>query len=244
MWTGMHAAAGALIAHYAREATGRGQHVDVSMQAALLWALANAPAYWSLGRADLLRGGTRFVGRSTSGAAMRAIYRCRDGHINFILYGGDAGQRSNEGMVRWMTEAGEAPEWLRSKDWRAFNVATAVQVEVDEVERPFAEFLARRTKAEFSAASLAYGILGYPVADARDIRTDEHLAARNFWQAVEHPERDTTVTYPGPFACFSAAPVKIRRRAPRVGEHNDEIYRGELKLSARDLGRLRDEGVI
>ena len=244
MWAGMHAAAGTLVAHHAREATGRGQHVDVSTQAALLWALANAPAYWSLGRTDLHRGGTRIVGRSTSGAAMGAIYRCRDGHINFILYGGEAGQRSNEGMVRWMTALGEAPEWLRRKDWSAFHVAAATQGEVDEVERPFAEFLRRRTKAEFAAASLAYGILGYPVADAHDIRSDEHLAARGFWQAVEHPERDATVTYPGPFACFSATPLRIRRRAPGIGEHNEEIYRGELELSADELGRLRRERVI
>ena len=244
MWAGMHAAAGTLIAHHARERTGRGQHVDVSMQAALLWALANAPAYWSLGPTDLHRGGSHIVGRSTSGAPMRAIYRCLDGHINFILYGGDAGRRSNEGMVRWMTACGEAPEWLRRKDWNAFNVAAATREELEEVERPFGDFLARRTKAEFSAASLAHGILGYPVADARDIRTDEQLAARQFWQAVEHPERDATVTYPGPFAAFSATPARIRRRAPRIGEHNDEIYRGELELSAGDLGRLRREGVI
>jgi crotonobetainyl-CoA:carnitine CoA-transferase CaiB-like acyl-CoA transferase len=84
----MHAAAGPLIGHYSRETPGRGPEVDGSTQAGLLWARANAPGYWSLGRADLRRGGTRIVGRSTSGAAMRAIYRCRDGHINFILYGG------------------------------------------------------------------------------------------------------------------------------------------------------------
>lgn len=244
MWAGMHATAGTLIAHYSREGTGRGQHVDVSMQAALLWALANAPAYWSLGRADLRRGGTRIVGRSMSGAAMRAIYRCRDGHINFILYGGEAGQRSHQGMVRWMIDLGEAPEWLREKDWSAFNVATATQHDVDEVEQPFAEFLARRSKAEFSAASLRYEILGYPVADARDIRTDEQLVARRFWQAVAHPERDTAVTYPGVFARFSTTAARIRRRAPRLGEHNDEVFRGELELSPDDLAGLRREGVI
>lgn len=244
MWAGMHAAAGTLIAHTARDATGRGQHVDVSTQAALLWALANAPAYWSLGRADLHRGGTHIVGRSTSGAAMRAIYRCRDGHINFILYGGDAGRRSHEGMVRWMADLGEAPEWLRAKNWGTFNVATASRADVEEVERPFAEFLARRTKAEFSAASLAYGILGYPVANAQDIRNDEHLTARNFWQPLAHFESGATVTYPGPFAAFSATPLRIRRRAPRAGEHNDEIYRGELELPADEVAGLRAEGVI
>src|SRR5262245_45526406 len=50
MWAGMYAAAGALTAHYHREATNKGQHVDVSMQASMLWALANAPAFWSTNR--------------------------------------------------------------------------------------------------------------------------------------------------------------------------------------------------
>ena len=244
MWTGMHAAAGTLIAHHYREATGRGQHVDVSAQASLLWALANAPAHWSLMREDLHRGGSRIVGRSTTGARMRAIYRCRDGYINFIFYGGEAGRRSNAAMVEWMAELGEAPDWLIHKDWNAFNVATVTQEEVDQLEGPFVAFLSRRTKAEFSAESLKRGILGYPVADARDIRTDPHLAAREFWQPVEHPELDATVSYPGPFARFSATPLRIARRAPSAGEHNAEIYGTELGLSTGELDALRQEGVI
>src|SRR5262249_24722400 len=47
MWAGMYAAAGALMAHYHRQLTNIGQHVDVSMQSSLLWALANAPAFWA-----------------------------------------------------------------------------------------------------------------------------------------------------------------------------------------------------
>ncbi len=244
MWTGMHAAAGTLIAHHYRESTGRGQHVDVSMQAGLLWALANAPAHWSLLREDLHRGGSRIVGRSMAGARMRAIYRCRDGHINFIFYGGEAGRRSNEALAQWMAEANEAPEWLTQKDWSAFNIAASTQEEIDALEHPFVEFLSRRSKAEFAAESLTRGILGYPVADARDIRTDPHLAARGFWQVVEHPELGAPVTYPGSFARFSAARCGIRRRAPDIGEHNDEIYRSELGLSGEALETLRQEGVV
>jgi crotonobetainyl-CoA:carnitine CoA-transferase CaiB-like acyl-CoA transferase len=244
MWAGMHAAAGTLIAHHYRKATGRGQHVDVSTQASLLWALANAPAHWSLLREDLHRGGSRIVGRSTTGARMRAIYRCRDGHINFIFYGGEAGKRSNEAMVQWMAELNEAPEWLKQRDWGAFNIAAATQDEIDELERPFVEFLARRRKAEFSTESVKRGILGYPVVDAQDIRADSQLAAREFWQTVEHPELDATVTYPGPFARFSATPCAIARRAPGIGEHNGEIYKAELDISGEDLETLRQERVI
>jgi len=244
MWAGMYAAGGTLVAHYYRQTTGHGQHVDVSMQASLLWALANAPAHWSLMREDLHRGGNYMVGRSIIGARMRAIYRCQDGYINFIIYGGEAGRRSNEAMVQWMAESNEAPEWLRQKDWTAFNVATSTQEEIDAVEGPFAEFLGKRTKEGFAAESVRRGILGYPVADIQDIREDPQLAAREFWQKVEHPDLDATLTYPGPFAKFSAAACTIRRRAPGVGEHNEEVYGAELGLSRRDLEALMQEGVI
>jgi crotonobetainyl-CoA:carnitine CoA-transferase CaiB-like acyl-CoA transferase len=244
MWSGMYAAAGTLVAHYHRQTTGRGQHVDVSMQASLLWALANAPAHWSLLREDLHRGGNYMVGRTITGARMRAIYPCRDGHINFIIYGGEAGRRSNEAVVQWMGETGDAPESLRAMDWAAFNVATATQAQIDAIEGPIAAFLTKRTKAEFANESVRRGILGYPVANARDIREDPQLAARGFWQQVEHSELGTRLTYPGVFAKFSAAACTIRRRAPTVGEHNHEIYAEELGLTPREMDALRQEGAL
>ncbi len=244
MWTGMYAAAGTLIAHYSRQTTKRGQHVDVSMQAGMLWALANAPAFWNLGRENLQRGGTLIVGRSLTGARMRALYRCRDGHINFILYGGEAGKRSNEAMVEWMVEKGAAPEWLKQKDWGAFNIATSTQEEIDAIEVPFGEFLAQRTKAEFAEESVKRSILGYPVNHARDIREDPQLAAREFWQPVEHPELGTTITYPGAFAKFSKGNLSPRRRAPRIGEHNEQVYVDELGLSKAEFKQLKQRKII
>lgn len=227
MWTSMYAAAGTLIAHHPREKTGQGQHVDVSMQAGMLWALANAPSFWSLNRENLSRAGTQIVGRSLTGARMRALYPCRDGFINFIIYGGEAGKRSNEAMVEWMTEEGMAPDWLKQKDWSQFNVATSTQEEIDALEEPFAAFLAKRTKAEFGEQAVKREMLGYPVNNARDIRQDPQLVARAFWQLVKHPELNSSLVYPGAFAKFSAMPTTLRRRAPRIGEHNAEIL-GEV----------------
>ncbi len=244
MWTGMYAAAGTLIAHYYRQMTGRGQHVDVSMQAGMLWALANAPAFWSLNQENLTRAGNFIIGRSMTGAHMRAIYPCRDGHINFIIYGGEAGKRSNEAMVEWMAEKRAAPDWLKHKDWNAFNVATSAPEEIDALEKPFAEFLQQRTKAEFSEESTRRGIMGYPVANAQDIRNDPQLNAREFWQEVEDPELGARFVYPGAFAKFSAASINIHRRAPRTGEHNEEIYMRELGLSEKELNALKQEGAV
>jgi crotonobetainyl-CoA:carnitine CoA-transferase CaiB-like acyl-CoA transferase len=244
MWAGMYATAGTLIAHYQRLRTGRGQHVDVSMQASMLWALANAPAYWSLNRESLKRGGNYMVGRSITGAKMRAVYPCKDGHINFILYGGEAGKRSNEALVEWMVERNAAPDWLKQKDWGAFNVATSTQAEVDALEKVFVDFLSQWTKEEFAGEAVKRGILGYPVNNARDIRNDPQLIARDFWQKVPHDHLGAALTFPGIFAKFSKAETKIRRRAPGIGEHNEEILGGELGLTQAERGRLKVEGVI
>ncbi len=244
MWAGMYAAGGALIAHHYRQKTGGGQHVDISLQAGLLWALANAPAFWSLNKENLQRAGTQIVGRSVTGARMRALYPCRDGFINFIIYGGEAGKRSNEAMVEWMDERGVAPEWLRQKDWGAFNVATSTQEEIDAIEGPFGAFLGERTKTEFANEAVKRSILGYPVNDARDISQDPQLVARGFWQSVEHPELRATLTYPGLFAKFSDGSCAAARRAPLIGEHNEEVYVNELELSRREFDALKREGVV
>ena len=87
-------------------------------------------------------------------------------------------------------------------------------------------------------------MLGYPVASAEDIVADPQLMDRGFWQVVEHPELGVTITYPGAFGQFSAASCGINRRAPLIGEHNQEILETELGLSTIDVIRLKESGVI
>ncbi len=191
-----------------------GQQVDISLQARLLWALANAPAYWATNRSVPRRGGQQVTGRSLTGATMRAIYRCKDGYLNFIIYGGEAGRRSNESLVARLAEEGLAPDGLLKKDWRRFNIAESTQAEIDELERPTAELFLRYTKAEFLGQAHRREMLGYPVADARDILGDPHLQARGFWQMIACPTLSQTLRFPGGFARFSEAPAGPRRAAP------------------------------
>ncbi|MBI3940877.1 MAG: CoA transferase [Acidobacteria bacterium] len=244
MWTGMYAAAGALIAHYHRELSGSGQQVDISQQAGQLWALANAPAFWSTNRTVPQRTGCRIFGRSMTGATMRAIYRCKDGYINFIIYGGAAGQRSNEALVGWLKEEGLATESLLKKDWSRFDIAKSTQAEIDEIEMPTAELFHRYTKSEFLEQGFKRNMLGYPVADARDIMEDPHLRERNFWRSIHDPSLGHTLKFPGGFAIFSEAEAGPVRPAPRIGEHNAQVYREELGLSQLDLVELQVQKVI
>ena len=242
MWAGMYAAAGALTAHYFRQMTGTGQHVDVTLQSSLLWALANAPAFWATNRTNPVRDGSRITGRSITGANMRAIYRCKDGYINFIIYGGKAGRRSNQALVGWMAERGLATVALLEKDWSRFSIKQSTQQEIDEIERPIAELFLRYTKSEFLEEAFKREIIGYPVANACDILNDPHLKDREFWRTAELLGQG--VRFPGIFARFSDSVPPVFRPAPRLGQDNGTIYQGEFGVNEDDIARLHTEKVL
>jgi crotonobetainyl-CoA:carnitine CoA-transferase CaiB-like acyl-CoA transferase len=223
MWVGVEAAMGALTALAHRSVSGRGQRVDVSAQAAVLSALAHAPTFWDLNRANPLRAGIYITGRSVTGARMRAFWRCRDGWINFIIYGGTAGRHTNRELVSWMHERGMAPEWLARVEWSRFEVTTLTQEEVDRLEAPIEAFLATLTKREFREGAIRRGMLGYPVSTVKDIAEDPQLAARGFWQDLEGPGPGSRLRYPGGFAVVNGARLAQRRPAPQPGQHNREV---------------------
>lgn len=243
-WTGSYAAVGALTAHYHRALTGEGQQVDVSAQACLLWAFSHAHTFWDLNRQVEKRAGSFMTGRSITGAKMRVFWPCQDGYLNFIIYGGEAGRRTNQALVEWMDSKGMAPDFLKQKDWKSFNISQVTQEEIDRMEEPIGNFFKGVTKAEFFKEVVKRQMLGYPVASVKEIFADPQHQARNFWQKIEHPELHAAIDYPGGFAKFSEGACQIWRRAPLIGEHNQEIYGGELGMSPEQITELRQRGVI
>ena len=243
-WTGSYAAMGSLIAHHQLQQTGEGQHVDVSAQACLLWAFSHAHTFWDLNRTLEKRAGSFMTGRSMTGAKMRVFWPCKDGYLNFIIYGGEAGRKTNQALVEWMEAKGSAPESLNQKDWKSFNIAQVTQDEIDQMEQPIADFFQGVTKEEFLEQVIARGMLGYPVSTPREILQDPQLEARGFWQTVDHPELGASLVYPGGFSKFSSAECSLRRRAPLIGEHNEEVYMKELGLKRAELGKLKEDGIL
>jgi len=183
-WAGAQAAVGALMALAARARTGRGQLVDVSAQAAVITALSHAPAFFDINGIVPSRAGIYMTGRSVTGAKYRVFWPCRDGYVNFILYGGVAGRRTNERLVAWMRERGIDPGPLGEIDWAKFTPTGATQAEVDAMEAPIARLMSGLTKREFLEGSHARKMLGYPVANVADIAADPQLESRNFWEDV------------------------------------------------------------
>ena len=76
-----------------------------------------------------------------------------------------------------------------------------------------------------------------------DLPQNQQLAFRDYWLKVFHPELNDTLTYPGPSVKVAECPQQIHRRAPTIGEHNQEIYQGELGLSGEELSLLKGKGV-
>lgn len=187
-WTGAQAAVGALVALNHRNASGRGQLVDVSGQASVVIALAHAPAFWDIERKEPTRAGAFMTGRSVTGARYRVFWPCRDGYVNFILYGGSAGRRTNEQLVNWMREAGLDLGALTNIDWARFDPTQASQDEVDAIETPILKFFATLTKREFLEGTHRREMLGYPVSTVADIAEDPQLKARGFWQMAAGPD--------------------------------------------------------
>jgi crotonobetainyl-CoA:carnitine CoA-transferase CaiB-like acyl-CoA transferase len=205
-WAGAQAASGALIALYKREATGCGDLVEVSAQACVVTALSHAPAFVDLNGIEPTRAGAFITGRSIKGARYRVFWPCRDGHINFIFYGGVAGRRTNEQLVAWMRECGAELGALAAIDWKSWDPTRADQAEVDAIEAPVMKFFAAMTKREFLIEGHRREMLGYPVSTVADIASDPQLEARGFFQSVA----GSSERFCGSFAVVDGARPPLR----------------------------------
>jgi benzylsuccinate CoA-transferase BbsE subunit len=241
---GAEATVGALLAHLARARTGRGQHVVVNAQAAMVWTLMNAQAF-PVFHGDCLRRSGPYVG--SRGVRRRMIFPARDGHVSLLLMGGVQGAPSTRALMGWMDEHGMLPEWLRAWPWEQWEPGWVMgmtpesQAEMIRIEEAVAAFLSTRTKAEIYREGVRRRILIAPVATVADVAGNEQLAAREYFRTVEDATLGRAVRFPGPFARLSATPLADPRRPPELGEHNAEIYGG---LCGRDVAGLRDAGAI
>ena len=84
----------------------------------------------------------------------------------------------------------------------------------------------------------------FPTYSATDLTGYEQLADREYFQSIEHPELGDAVTYPGAFVVTTEPMWSLRLRPPMIGEHNREIYGGELQLGDQDLAALKAAGAI
>jgi benzylsuccinate CoA-transferase BbsE subunit len=244
---GCHAASGTLAALYHRELSGEGQHVDVSMQESVLWTTLLLVQFWDMMKINLFRAGSR---RSMGTALFRLAFPCKDGYVGFLIAGGQLASISMPPLIKWMAEEGMLGAFEDKKDWEPrdwiekIDAWSLTQETIDAWENSVINFFADKTKAEIYEKARERGMIIYPVSTTRDLAQNAQLKARDFYVEVEHPELGETITYVGSPYKMTLAPWRISRRAPLIGEHNQEIYEGELGLSPEDTRLLKEAGVI
>ena len=238
---GSEGAMGSLVAFWHRQRTGEGQHVDVSIQESIMWECLSALSTWDLNKAILSREGAY---RIFGPYRIRYVYPCKDGYVIFMLLGGHIGARGQRALVEWMAREGMADDYLRGFDWDTFDASTYNDATARKLEPLFENFFMTKTKEELFEGARKMQYLLAPMNTVKDMMENPHFKARDFWTEVDYPELGTHLTHPGAPFKSNEASWRMDRRAPLMGEHNEEIYEGELGFSEETLMTLKGSGVI
>ncbi|WP_385623845.1 formyl-CoA transferase [Streptomyces sp. P8-A8] len=240
--TGIHAVAGILAALFQRESTGRGQRVNVAMQHAVLnlcrvklrdqQRLQHGPLaeYPNEDFGDEVPRSGNASGGGQPGWAVK----CAPGGPNDYVY-------VIVQPVGWQPlcaligrpELADAPEWA---------TAEARLPRLDKMFQLIEEWSSALPKWDVLEQLNAHGIPCGPVLSTKEIVEDESLAANGMIVRVEHPERGTFTTVGSPLK-LSDSPVDVVT-SPLLGQHNEEVYTGELGLGKEELRLLKTDGVI
>jgi crotonobetainyl-CoA:carnitine CoA-transferase CaiB-like acyl-CoA transferase len=219
---GVHAVVGTTVALYQRNRNSYGQHVDVSIfESALLSACYPAVIYSYTGQ----------VHNSVS-LPYLGIFRCRDGYVGLNVY------RPHHWQLLC---AFFGLDWL-VEDPR-FQTLADIRELLQEVRTIFAPLVAERYKMELFQSANEWGIPVSLVPTTQEIIDSPQHKHRGFFVEVEHPVMGKIVMPGAPFK-LTKTPYQLRRAAPLLGEHNEEIYCGELGYSKEILTVLREQEVI
>ena len=228
----MHGALGIMLALYARERTGRGQHVDVSYldtSIALLAATPNMRFFWSDGMAP--KRGEGFLGGSYP---YYAVYETSDGKLLTIGC-------TEPWLWTNFCKAIDRPDFIRFARQPDQFVRAANQDEVrcrEEIEA----IIRTRTRDEWYDFLTKADVCVGKVYDPEEMVRDPQVHARDMVVEMHHPRHGTVTQFGQPIK-LSETPGGPRTVAPYAGEHTDEVLR-ELGMKKEEIDALRDKKVV
>ncbi len=221
---GLFTTIGILAALRHREATGRGQYVDVAMLDSVIAMTDIVANFWSMG----LRGGE-------VGPVVLTTFRADDGW--FVLQVGREHQFAALmdliGRAEWV----EDPRFSSRQGW------------VDHLEsdlRPAIEsWAAGRSRLEACELLAGAGIPAGPCFTDDEVVADPHVDRRDMLVAMDRVDGvHEPILVPGNPVKLSEVAIGPETRVPWLGEHTDEVLRRELSLDDAELDGLRERGVI
>ncbi len=218
---GAYAFGGAMTALCHRDASGLGQHVDVSAQEAC--ASTFAPYLTSYA----------YTGRPTErtgGSLPSGLVPCKDGYVNLSV-------RSDESFRDLWAFLGEA----EVADDPRFATAPDRRRNARDLEEVLHPYLSTHTMEEIFHGLGPMHILVGMALDARSLIEDPHLRERDFFDTVHHPVAGDVVMPGLPFKMMGT-PGLASGPAPLLGQHNAEVF-NELGRTMAELEALRQARV-
>jgi crotonobetainyl-CoA:carnitine CoA-transferase CaiB-like acyl-CoA transferase len=225
--TGLYASIGILAALRHRDATGAGQHIDMSLLDVQVATLANQSLnYLATGTSP------KRLGNSHPNIVPYQAFATADGHIILAVGNDRQFQRFCELVGR--ADLGYDPLYATNPA-RVANRQTLIPILTD--------VLAKRTTDEWIEDLAAVGVPAGPINDLERVFADPQVQARGMQTAPRAADGATVHGVASPIK-MSATPPQDDRAAPRLGEHTDDVLSELLDITAEDLGRLRAAGVI
>jgi formyl-CoA transferase len=227
--TGMHMAIGILAALQQRHATGRGQHVEVSMQDAVVNIIR-------VSLRDHQRSGRPMPrrGNQMGQVVPSTVYPCAPGGPNDYVF-----INAQPQMWRTFTEVIGRPELAEDPRFESEAARWENRVALNAIVE---EWTRGRTKHE---AMRLLGDAGVPcgaVQDTGEVLADPHLKAREMIVDVDYPNRGTYKTVGCPVK-LSDSPVAVSR-PPLLGEHTAALLNELCGIDPDEVAKLREDGVV
>jgi succinate---hydroxymethylglutarate CoA-transferase len=225
--TGMLACNAILAALNARHGTGRGQKVELSLYESALHMLVNVASNVLVSG----RGGGRF-GNGHPSIVPYTTYAAQDAMIALAI--------GNDTQFAKCAAVLGHPQWADDPRFATNRARVEHRVLVDGA---IADALAGDTAGNWLAKLKAAGVPCGRINSVAEALADPQTHARQMIETVEHPTIGDLKLIGLPYK-FSGTPASVRRPPPTLGEHTDEILRGELGLDAAAIAALRWDRVI
>jgi formyl-CoA transferase/CoA:oxalate CoA-transferase len=226
---GMYAAIGILVALHARQRTGRGQHVDVSMLDGQISLLTyHAGAFFHTGRVPARRGNQH------PSIVPYETFEASDGWFNLAV--------GNDSLWRDFCAAVGVPlaEAVGDPRFATNQARVENRVALGEVLRPL---FASRTVADWMVLCDQAGVPSGPILDVGQALNHPQVLARGMVTTVEHPTAGPLKVTGVPVR-LSETPGAVRTPPPRLGEQTNAALGELLGLDGAALESLRKSGVI
>jgi crotonobetainyl-CoA:carnitine CoA-transferase CaiB-like acyl-CoA transferase len=226
--TGMYATVAILAMLRRRDATGEGQHADVSLlECQIAWLANQAQSYLTSGEAPPR------LGNAHPSIAPYETFPTRDGTLILAV--------GNDRQFRTFCEAAGAPALADDPRFRTnedrVHHRTALAAEVRALT-------ARRTTREWIELLEDLKVPAGPVNTIPQVFEDPHVRARGAVVEVEHPLAPRPIRLLASPLRLGATPPTYRRAPPTLGQHTDDVLGELLALSPADLAALRGAGAI